>query len=151
MKQETTRFTPFELTYGRKAKQVADQVMGETQMEGTEEQQMTHRIMQEIKELHEIRNKATEFIALAQDRQKKNYDKSHKETTKLVIGDKVLLYRNIVEASWSAKLEPKWEGPYYIASIKETTYQLRKMTGTILPFKVHRNRLKKYHDAETQH
>ena len=68
MKQETTRFTPFELTYGRKARQVADQIMGDAQMEGTKEQQMTNRITQEIQELHEIRNKATEFIALAQDR-----------------------------------------------------------------------------------
>ena len=30
MKQETTKFTPFELTYGRKAQQLADQVMGNT-------------------------------------------------------------------------------------------------------------------------
>src|ERR1700704_4171004 len=112
---------------------------------------MSHWITKEIEELHKIREKATEFITLAQDHQKKNYDKSHKEIVKLAIGDKVLLYRNIVEASWSAKLEPKWEGPYYIASIKGTTYQLRKMTGTILPFKVHRNRLKKYQDAEIQH
>ena len=151
MKQETTKFTPFELTYGRKARQVADQIMGGSRVEGTKEEQIIHRITQEITELHEIRDKATEFIALAQDRQKKNYDKSHKETEKLAIGDKVLLYRNIVEASWSAKLEPKWEGPYYVASIKATTYQLRKMTGTILPFKVHWNRLKKYYDAEAQH
>ena len=35
-----------------------------------------------------------------------NYDKANKEITKLYIGDKVLLYRNITEASWLAKLEP---------------------------------------------
>ena len=73
-------------------------------MEGTTEQQMTYWITREIKELHEIREKATEFIALAQDRPKKNYNKSHKETAKIGIEDKVLLYQNIVEASWSAKL-----------------------------------------------
>jgi len=150
MKQETTKFTPFELVYGRKATQPVDQVMREKQTETTMEQQLTYRVTNEIEQLHEIRRKAADFIALAQDRQKKNYDKSHKETTKLSIGDKVLLYRNIVEASWSAKLEPKWEGPYYIASIKGTTYQLKRMTGTLIPFTVHRNRLKKYFDAEPQ-
>ena len=36
----------------------------------------------------------------------------------LKIGDPVLVYRNIVESSWSAKLEPKWEGPYFIQNIK---------------------------------
>ena len=109
------------------------------------EKQIEHHVTKEIQELHNVRNKAREFIAIAQDRQKKNYDKEHKETEKLKIGDQVLLYRNIVESSWSAKLDPKWEGPYYIASIKGTTYQLRKTTGTILPYTVHRNRLKKYH------
>ena len=151
MKQETTKFTPFELTYGRKAKQLADQLMGTNSTEtGTWEQQVEHRAKEEIQELHRIRNKAKEFIAVAQERQKKNYDKLHKEVEKLKIGDLVLLYRNIVESSWSAKLDPKWEGPYYIASIKGTTYQLRRKSGTILPFTVHRNRLKKYHDAKVE-
>ena len=60
------------------------------------------------------------------------------------------ILRNIVESSWSAKLDPKWEGPYYIASIKGITYQLRRKSGIILPFTVHRNRLKKYHDAKVE-
>jgi len=146
MKQETTKFTPFELTYGRKALQPVDQVMGNnTPKGGTWEQQIDHRATKEIEGLRDLRNKAKEFIAVAQERQKKNYDKEHKEVTPLKIGDQVLLYRNIVESSWSAKLDPKWEGPYYIASIKGTTFRLRRSTGTILPYTVHRNRLKKYH------
>jgi transposase InsO family protein len=150
MKQETTKFTPFELTYGRKAKQPADQIIEETLSKKPLEERLSHRITIEIQELHTIRNKAAGFIAVAQDRQKKNYDLTNKEVTRLAIGDKVLLYRNIVESSWSAKLEPKWDGPYHIASIKDTTYKLRKMTGTLLPFTVHRNRLKKYQDAPIQ-
>jgi len=52
------------------------------------------------------------FIEKAQDRQKLAHDKNMKaEAKKLKIGDKVLLWKNTVEQNWSAKLEPKWEGP----------------------------------------
>ena len=68
----------------------------------------------------------------------------YKEVVPLRIRDKVLLYRNLLETTWSSKLEPKWEGPYLIRSIKGTTYQLKKLNGSLVPFKVHRNRLKKY-------
>src|ERR1700748_3526748 len=96
MNQETTKFTPFELTYGRKAKQLADQLMGtDSTKTGTWEQQVEHRAKEEIQELHRIRNKAKEFIAVAQERQKKNYDKLHKEIERLKIGDLVLLYRRL--------------------------------------------------------
>ena len=100
MKQETTKFTPFELTYGRKAKQPVDQIIEETLLKEPLEERLSYQITTEIQELHEIRNKAAEFIAVAQDRQKKNYDSANKEVTKLAIGDKVLLYRNIVESLW---------------------------------------------------
>ena len=134
--------------YGRKAKQPGDLII-QPQDQMTNEERMTYRINQEITRISQIREQARDFISKAQERQKRNYDQAHKETLPLKLGDKVLLYRNVVESSWSAKLEPKWEGPYLIASIKGTTYQLKRLTGTILPFRVHRNRLKKYHDAET--
>ena len=149
MRQDTTRFTPFELVYGREARQPVDEIIDENR-KATEitEETRNIRINQEITRLQQIRHQAQEFISKAQERQKANYDKANKETTILRIGDQVLLFRNVTEASWSAKLEPKWEGPYIVASIKGTTYQLRRTTGTLLPFKVHRNRLKKY--AERQ-
>ena len=145
MRQDTTRFTPFELVYGREARQPVDEIIDENR-KATEitEETRNIRINQEITRLHQIRHQAQEFISKAQERQKANYDKANKETTILRIGDQVLLFRNVTEASWSAKLEPKWEGPYIVASIKGTTYQLRRTTGTLLPFKVHRNHLKKY-------
>ena len=149
MRQDSTRFTPFELLYGRDARQPIDQVLDDkTVLPAVTEEQVTRRVTQEISRLEHIRTQAHDFIEKAQERQKANYDKANKEITKLCIGDKVLLYRNITEASWSAKLEPKWEGPYQVASIKGTTYQLSRPTGTILPFRVHRNRLKKYADRQ---
>src|SRR5271163_1988296 len=107
MKQETTKFTLFELTYGRKAKQPVDQIIEETLPKEPLEERLSYRIKTEIQELHKIRNKAAEFIAVAQDCQKKNYDSANKEVMRLAIEDKVLLYQNIMKLSWSAKLELK--------------------------------------------
>src|SRR5277367_5022317 len=109
------------------------------------EEQVTRRVTQEIGRLKHIRTQAHDFIEKAQERQKVNYDKANKEITKLYIGDKVLLYRNIVEASWSAKLEPKWEGLYLVQKIKGTSVWLHKNDGTILSTPVHQSKIKKYH------
>src|ERR1700748_500907 len=48
IKQETTKFTPFELTHGRKAKQLADQLMGiDSTKTGMWKQQVEHRAIKE--------------------------------------------------------------------------------------------------------
>ena len=105
---------------------------------------------QEMSRLQEIRTKAAGFIKRAQDRQKKEHDTRNHEMKPLKIGDQVLLYRNTVETNWSAKLEPKWDGPFFIQSIKGLTYHLRKQHGTILAPSYHRNRLRLYHARTTQ-
>jgi Integrase zinc binding domain/Integrase core domain len=144
-KQGSTRATPFLLTYGRQATRPEDQDVPTAVLPGDE--RLEYRVTQELTKLQQIRKEAAKFISKAQERQKKNYDSNNKEVTTLEIGDKVLLYRSVIETSWSAKLEPKWEGPYFIHNKKGTTYTLRRMTGAILPYRVHRNRLKKYHES----
>ena len=57
------------------------------------------------------------FIEKAQERQRKRQNEKIIEET-LNIGDEVLLYRDTVEASWSAKLESKWDEPYRVQDIK---------------------------------
>jgi len=69
--------------------------------------------------------KAKGFMKNAQACQKKSHDQANLLLPPLKIGDPVLLYRSMIETSWSAKLEPKWEGPYYIQNIKGTTHWLR--------------------------
>ena len=100
---------------------------------------------QEMSRLQEIRTQAAGFIKRAQDRQKKEHDTRNHKMEPLKIGDQVLLYRNTVETNWSSKLEPKWDGPFFIQSIKGLTYRLRKQHGTILSSSYHRNRLRLYH------
>ena len=71
-------------------------------------------VIHDIERLNRIRKKARNFIQKVQDRQ----GTKPQEIINLEIGDQVLLYRNIVESSWSAKLKPKWEGPYLVQKIK---------------------------------
>jgi hypothetical protein len=114
---------------------------------GSYEDRMWAYITRDISRLQLIRRKAADFITKAQERQRNNQNKTA-NTEPLSIGDKVLKYRDLVESSWSYKLEPKWEGPYLVQDIKNQSIFLRQLNRTILPTAIHRSKLKKYHDAE---
>jgi len=62
------------------------------------------------------------------------------------IGDKVLVFRSLLEGTRKGKLEEKWEGPYYIYDVLGNgAYKLRTLDNQVLKKKVHGNRLKLYH------
>lgn len=143
-KSATTKYSPFWLLHGYEPRQPFDQ---ETTV--AQDIPMEEYAQQEITRLQEIRSQAGKFIEKAQDRQKDYHDLHSHLVEPLKIGDLVLLYRNVVESSWSAKMEPKWEGPFYIKDTKGLTYRLRNLDGTIQPKTVHRNRLKLYHARPT--
>ena len=138
--QASTRFSPADLLHGYKFRLPFD-----NRDYGVTEKDPEIYAQEDLSRLQEIRTKAGDFIKRAQDRQKRGHDNKTHLIEPLKIGDPVLLYRNIVEASWSAKLQPKWEGPYLVQSIKGTTYRLRTKQGTILDKTFHRNRLRLYH------
>src|SRR4051812_6930317 len=132
-KQGSTNFSPSELLYGHQIRQHSD--LGKYDLEQKDPEDY---ILEEITRLHEVRHQAARFIKKAQERQRDHHDSRQVITEPLQIGDLVLLYRNIVESSLSAKLEPKWEGPYMIQSIKGTTHRLRTPnTGSLLPTTYH--------------
>jgi hypothetical protein len=111
-------------------------------MRESHEERIWSLVTQDIERLQRIRKKAQRFIQRVQDQQKAKQTPAED----LKIGDLVLLYRNIVESSFSAKLEPKWEGPYFIQDIKGTSIWLRSLNGMIQPTPVHRGKIKKYHE-----
>ena len=140
LRSASTKFTPRELVFG----------MGsENAVTSTNMDAIWLRVDTEIVKLHQARNRARDFILKAQTTQRNNANKDRNPLEQLKIGDQVLVYQNMVEASWSRKLEPRWEGPYYIQDIKGTSCWLRKLSGTIIPNSVHRNRLKRYHTRDT--
>jgi IS30 family transposase len=141
-KSASTNYSPAELLTGRKFRQPFDSRKQHPPEETLDVESLAE---QEFDRISLIRTKAEGFIKTAQARQKKSHDQANLILQPLKIGDPVLLYRSMIETSWSAKLEPKWEGPYYVQSIKGTTHRLRRTNGTILPKTVHRNRLKFYH------
>jgi hypothetical protein len=140
IRQKSTQFSPFELVYGRQPNR---EYHHSTPDIGTYDDRLWAYVMRDISRLQRIRKKAAVFIDKAQDRQRTNQSKKA-NAAPLKIGDQVLLYRNIVESSWSAKLQPKWEGPYFIQEIKGQSVWLRRANGSILPSAIHRSKLKKY-------
>ena len=143
---ETTKFSPAELLHGYKFRQPYDH--RDQEIEEVDPESYAH---QEFSRIQEIRAQASQFIKKAQERQKAYHDQSKHLVEPLKIGDRVKLYRNIVEASLSAKLEPKWEGPYIIADKKNLTYRLKNPDGSPIPNTFHRNRLKLYNDRPQEH
>ena len=143
-KQETTTFSPFDLVYGRIPRKEYGQ--GSPDFRESYENRVWSYVLRDITRLQRIRTKAERFIRKVQERT----TVETKEATPLKIGDQVLHFRNIVESSWSAKLEPKWEGPYYVHKIKGTSVWLRKLSGPILPLPVHRTKIKAYHERQAE-
>lgn len=141
----TTKFSPSELLYGYQIRQPFES--DDFDPEDLTPEEYASR---EFSRVQQVRQQAGKFILKAQARQKAAHDDRVQLLEPLHIGDLVLLYRNIVEANWSAKLEPRWEGPYRIFRIKGTTYQLKTRQNNLLPNHFHRNRLKKYHDRTVQ-
>jgi hypothetical protein len=144
-RQTSTKYSPFELLYGRIARQDYQETVPKL---GDYEDRVWQHVAHDISRLQLIRKKAANFIEKAQERSRIKREKETSEEV-LKIGDLVLLYRNIVESSWSAKLEKKWDGPYLIHKIKGQSVWLKKTNGSLLPTAIHRNRLKKYH-AQSQ-
>lgn len=143
--QQSTRFAPSELLYGRQLKQPFESA-GHYQ----EPRTPIEYAQEEFGRISNLRAQARDFIKKAQNRQKESHDTQMQILPPLKIGDLVLLWRSMVEANFSAKLERKWEGPYLVHDIKGTTHWLKnRYSGALLPKTYHRNRLKLYHDRQT--
>ena len=106
----------------------------------------TEYAKQEFARITTIRRDAENFIKHAQDHQKRNHDGNTKLLEPLKIGDTVKLLRSVVDASWSRKMEVKWDGPFFIQKVKGNSYKLRRPDGSILPSTYHRNKLDHYHE-----
>lgn len=148
LRQESTRFSPFEILHGENARLPFEEPLTTPVDFESWEHHIWGYLINEISRHEQIKEQAHKFIIQAQERQRVNVEKKIRKLPNILrIGDKVLIYRNMIETTWAAKLEPKWEGPFYIADIKGTSIFLRKMDGSILPAPIHISRLKAYKDA----
>jgi Integrase zinc binding domain/Integrase core domain len=142
-RQASTKFSPSELLYGYPMRHHFDQ----EESEPADPKDPEEYALEEFTWIREFRSQASQFIKRAQDRQKRTHDSKVQALLPLQIGDLVLVWQTAVEVDMSAKLKPKYKGPYYVHRVKGTTYWLKNKTnGTLHPKPYHRNLLKAYQE-----
>ena len=102
-----------------------------------------------IENLHLARTLATENVHHNVERSKAAHDLKARDPN-FTVGQTVLLYVPRVMKGDSAKLQRKWQGPYYIVECcNNHTYSLRHAENHVLHISlVHANRLKPYCERE---
>ena len=145
---KTTGYTPFYLVHGREAVLPIDLKIPAKIVMNNEP--TLERLYQLITDVEENRVKAQQRIENEQRKQKQIYDQQG-ISEKLKLGDLVLVERTWLKTNFSAKLENKWTGPYFIHDVlKDNVYKLRTMEGKLVRNLVHGNRLKKYHEKKEE-
>jgi hypothetical protein len=140
-RQATTGMTPFSLVYGRDAKLPTDS----TRLE--EERTLVDHMETQIDTMAIDRERAKIRIKTEQQKQRDRHDAKLRRVIQFQPNDKVLYYRAAMDKQWSAKLEPKWKGPYLIHKvIGNGAYQLKELDGKVVPTPVNGSYLKIYKD-----
>ncbi|GBB91669.1 hypothetical protein RclHR1_19010003 [Rhizophagus clarus] len=144
LQQQTTRFEPFYLIYGRDALLPIEiempNVPNNTDLNDDFQAQLLERIQLLTGTLNDNRQIAQDNITKSQEKQKLRYDANIRPIA-YQIGDQVLL-----QNFRAKKLDAKWMGPYYVHDNRKTngTYQLRTIDGQIRKKWVHANQLIPY-------
>ena len=136
-RQETTKFSPFYLVFGRDPRLPIDVALN------------LPSTFKEIEDIDtrfaEARGMVKQFVAEARRKQKIVYDKKHKQI-QYDIGQKVMLFTKRRVVSLSGKLMRNFFGPYVITSkIPPNTYIIEDIE-TKYRTRAHINRLKPYFD-----
>jgi hypothetical protein len=149
LRQSTTKYTPFYLTYGRNHNPLPldtnDLIPDNDDWTDQLDAKLTERINDQIRRLLEAREDANKLIKEAQNKQQLYLDRKlvRVDQHHFNIGDQVLLHHTRLENQLSGKLEDKWQGPYYIHDIVgNRSYKIRRKDGMILSKSIHGNRLK---------
>ena len=148
----STKFSPYELVFGKDMKGPFD-ISFEFE-ENSKFSKPTLEYLQNLKENMKLtQDIAKKNVDTSQQRYKAQYDNTNRaKEPSFHIGDRVWLYSPKIPLKRSAKLHPKWTGPYYIADLGPNhTYKIRHcITHKQQQALVHANRLKKYNDPETR-
>lgn len=152
IKQGSTKQTPFFMLYGYEPKTPFD-LEHHIYEKNTPKYEalLKHRTAHQIHNLNRIRDQAAQAIIQVQTAQRKSIEKKlldEKRSWKpsFRLGDIVLLYRDSIATSWSAKLQDRWEGPFVIHHLLgKGTYHIKNLDAQDTKIRrVHGNRLKPY-------
>jgi len=146
----STNFSPFRLCFGQDPRLPID-LQWDIPVQGTTAPMtLQQRGYQMLSKLEPDRMAARDNIKKAQDRQQRNHDLRITPYT-FQIGERVLLERSHLKTRHDAKLDPKWDGPYYVHDVHGNgTYTLRDMQDGTISRPLHGNRLKLYIDHLSQ-
>lgn len=107
----STKCTPFEVMYGRKARIVPNSGKKPTLESCKFADSVLTNIADQRKEINEcVKNN----IETAQERQKKNYDRRHQSHSSYPVGSSVLMKNTSKIRRFGCKLAPRWVGPYRV-------------------------------------
>ena len=142
--QASTGESPNMMMLGREVTMPVDLVVGAVPHEQECETYYADDLREKIRDIHE---RARHALQLSQRRQKRNYDRSARESV-FKKGKFVWLHNNQRRPRLSKKLMLPWEGPYLIVTeLSDVTCRIQK-TARSKPKVVHVDRLKLYEGPE---
>jgi hypothetical protein len=142
---ESTKETPFFLTYGRDPRLPINVSLGSTQPTPRNGTTYRAQLMQKFESAFELVRKN---LAKAHERQKTNYDKGRREI-EFPVGSRVWLYTPTKKKGLSPKLTRPWKGPFRVTQrVGKLLYKLRDEDGRTLKQLVHVQRLKTFTDRD---
>ena len=135
----STKFTPFELLYGREARLPIDVTLNNETGPALSFNEHLDRIKSNLQMSQAI---AKQNMEVCQQKMKKHYDRNAKDSI-FKAGDLVWLHQPKVKKGKTKKFTKKWQGPFLIHSVLgPCNFKLKRLSGRILPAPIHSDRLK---------
>lgn len=139
--QETTRFTPHFLMFGREVRLPIDAVFGRPEPHEAENTEWARELREALDTAYKI---VRQKQGLKQKLQKDVYDRRCNGAP-YQVGDRVWLYEPAIKTGLAKKLQHPWRGPYKIkARISDVTYRIALEAAPRRRIVVHFNRMKPY-------
>jgi hypothetical protein len=139
--QETTRYTPHFLMFGREVRLPIDAVFGRPEPQAAESTEWARELRQALDNAYTI---VRQKQGLKQQLQKDVYDRRCNGAP-YKVGDRVWLYEPAIKTGLAKKLRHPWRGPYKIkACISDVTYRIALEAAPRRRIVVHFNRMKPY-------
>ncbi|XP_065416479.1 uncharacterized protein LOC135974099 [Chrysemys picta bellii] len=142
--QTSTKFSPFELLYGRRPRGLLDLMRETWEQSASPAQGLLKYVIQLQEYLAQAGALARENLKTAQERQKRTYDQGA-QVREFQPGDRVLL----LLPSSESKLLARWQGPYdVVRKVGPVTYEVRQPDKRKGTQRYHVNLLKRWQDRE---
>ena len=141
-KHSSTKYSPYEMLFGRKHISVADVVLNNpVVLSESDPDSFVSKIKQSLEKINRV---VSNNLDEARTRQKAQYDKFVKNSLKFVVGVLVLLTNTRVKPGQSYAFSPRAIGPFQILNVfNDVNFKIRSLKDSSVQV-VHYNRLVKF-------